>query len=239
MEIKLKQFIEDFGPECVVVSSGEEESCAAIFGHWIYVRKCEQEKFAGSDLWMPAKSKDTCSWHEVVAKGTRAGNRRTESKAEMQFRRHNHKWPLDGVERGDVVLAPKHNQWGCAHSAFSDDEFFMDEEVLIAKATKREGKSGMNITPLGDRILVDVDWVSGEETMKDGIVIPSSSREKPREGVVVALGTGKLNDDGSPAPFCVKVGDRVILPRHGCVEIVLEDKTHYIIREDELLGISS
>ncbi len=185
------------------------------------------------------KSKDTCSWHEVIAKGADVGQRRTDTKGQMQLKRLNHRWPLDGVERGDVILAPKHNQWGCAHSAYSADEFFMDEEILIAKRIKQKGKQGMTIKPLGDRILVDVDWVSGEETMNDGIVIPSSSREKPREGVVAALGTGKLNEDGSPAPFRVKVGDRVILPKYGCVEVVLEDKTHYIIREDELLGISS
>jgi len=71
----------------------------------------------------------------------------------------------------------------------------------------------LNVKPLGDRVLVEL--VEEKETKKGGIIIPDSAKEKPTEGVVRALGTGKTNDDGKKQNFEVKVGDRVLVSKYG------------------------
>ena len=78
----------------------------------------------------------------------------------------------------------------------------------------------LNVKPLGDRVLVEP--VEEKETKKGGIIIPDSAKEKPTEGVIRALGTGKKNDDGKVQPFEVKVGDRVLISKYGGTEIKIE-----------------
>ena len=91
------------------------------------------------------------------------------------------------------------------------------------------------ITPLGDRILVK--RVEEKEQVKGGIIIPDSAKEKPQEGIVVALGTGKTNDDGKKVPFEVKKGDRVLVSKYGGTEIKIDGKEYKIFNADDLVAI--
>ena len=84
--------------------------------------------------------------------------------------------------------------------------------------------SKINIQPLGDRVLVEQKQEA--EQIKGGIVIPDSAKEKPLEAVVVALGTGKLDDKGNKIPFDVKVGDIVLTSKYGGTEVKYDDKEY-------------
>ena len=92
----------------------------------------------------------------------------------------------------------------------------------------------VKIKPLGDRLIVKP---IERETMKGGIIIPDTAKEKPMEGEVLAAGPGKLNEQGSRAPMDVKVGDRVLYGKYSGTEIKLDDETYLIIHQDEILGI--
>ena len=93
----------------------------------------------------------------------------------------------------------------------------------------------INLKPLGDRILVEP--VEEKETKKGGIIIPDTAKEKPQEGVIIALGTGKTNDDGKKIAFEVKKGDRVLVSKYGGTEIKLDGKEYKIFSSDDLLAI--
>ena len=95
----------------------------------------------------------------------------------------------------------------------------------------------MKVKPLGDRVLVEPQ--KEDEVQKGGIIIPDSAKEKPQQGKVVAVGTGKLDDDGKAIPFNVKKGDKVLMPKYGGTEIKIDDKEYQIVREDDILGIIS
>ncbi len=92
-----------------------------------------------------------------------------------------------------------------------------------------------NVKPLGDRVLVEP--VEEKEVKKGGIIIPDSAKEKPTEGVVIALGTGKTDDNGKKIPFEVKKGDRVLVSKYGGTEIKLDGKEYKILNSDDLLAI--
>ena len=93
----------------------------------------------------------------------------------------------------------------------------------------------MKIQPLGDRVLVEP--VKEEESKKGGIIIPDTAKEKPQQGKVIAVGTGKLDDSGKLIPFNVKKGDRILMPKYGGTEVKLNDKEYQILREEDILGI--
>jgi chaperonin GroES len=93
----------------------------------------------------------------------------------------------------------------------------------------------LNVKPLGDRVLVEP--VEAKETKKGGIIIPDSAKEKPQEGVVRALGTGKTDDNGKKVPFEVKVGDRVLMSKYGGSEIKIDDKEYKLLGSDDLLAV--
>ncbi len=93
----------------------------------------------------------------------------------------------------------------------------------------------MNIKPLGERVLVEP--LKEGEVLKGGIIIPDSAKEKPQEGTVIALGTGKLDDDGKVIPFNVKEGDLVLMPKYGGTEVKLDGKEYQIMREEDILAI--
>ena len=93
----------------------------------------------------------------------------------------------------------------------------------------------MNVTPLNDRVLIK--RVDVKEQVKGGIIIPDSAKEKPLEGEVVAVGPGKLDDDGKRVEMSVTAGDRVLVGKYAGTEIKLDDIEHVIVREDEVLGI--
>ena len=93
----------------------------------------------------------------------------------------------------------------------------------------------MKIQPLGDRVLVEPQ--EEQEVKKGGIIIPDTAKEKPQQGVVIAVGTGKLNDKGEKIAFNVQKGDQVLMPKYGGTEIKLDGKTYQIMREEDILGI--
>ena len=92
-----------------------------------------------------------------------------------------------------------------------------------------------NIRPLGDRVLVKP--LEEKEISKGGIIIPDSAKEKPQEAQVVALGTGKRDDDGKLIEFTVKIGDKVLVSKYGGTEVKVEGESYTIMREDDILGI--
>jgi len=93
----------------------------------------------------------------------------------------------------------------------------------------------MKIQPLGDRVLVEPEKET--ETKKGGIIIPDSAKEKPMQGKVIAVGPGKLDDNGKIIPMNVKKNDTVLLPKYGGTEVKIDDKEYHIVREDDILGI--
>ena len=95
----------------------------------------------------------------------------------------------------------------------------------------------MNVRPLHDRVLIK--RIEEQETIRGGIIIPDSAKEKPQEGEVVAVGTGKRLEDGKVLPLEVQTGDRVLFGKYSGTEIKLEDDEYLIVKEDEILGITS
>jgi chaperonin GroES len=93
----------------------------------------------------------------------------------------------------------------------------------------------MKVKPLFDRVLIK--RVEAEEKQKGGIIIPDTAKEKPMEGKVIAVGAGRLDDDGKRIPMEVKAGDRILFGKYAGTEIKIEDEEHIILREDEILGI--
>jgi chaperonin GroES len=92
-----------------------------------------------------------------------------------------------------------------------------------------------NLKPLGDRVLVEP--AEEKEVKKGGIIIPDSAKEKPTEGIIVALGTGKTDDQGKKLPFEVKKGDRVLVSKYGGTEIKLDGKEYRIFSSDDILAV--
>ena len=93
----------------------------------------------------------------------------------------------------------------------------------------------VNIKPLGDRVLVHP--LEEKEVKKGGIIIPDTAKEKPQEGEVVALGTGKRDEDGKIIEFTVKKGDKVLISKYGGTEVKLDGQEVLIINESDILGI--
>jgi chaperonin GroES len=93
----------------------------------------------------------------------------------------------------------------------------------------------MKVKPLHDRILIK--RVEEKETVKGGIIIPDTAKEKPQEGEVIAVGGGKKTEDGKVIPLDVKAGDRILFGKYSGTEIKIDEHEFLIIREDEVLGI--
>jgi chaperonin GroES len=93
----------------------------------------------------------------------------------------------------------------------------------------------VSIQPLADRVLVQP--IEEKEVKKGGIIIPDTAKEKPQEAKVIALGTGKLDDDGKKVPFTVKKGDVVLISKYGGTEVKIDGESYLIMREDDILGI--
>ena len=105
----------------------------------------------------------------------------------------------------------------------------------MGQGSQREETGLMKIRPLQDRILVK--RIEEEETTKGGIIIPDSAKEKPQEGKVVAVGNGRVAEDGTLRPLDVKKGDKILFGKYGGTEVNVEGEEHLIIREDDILGI--
>ena len=93
----------------------------------------------------------------------------------------------------------------------------------------------LNIRPLRDRLIVK--RLEEELKTKGGIIIPDSAKEKPQEGEVVAVGSGRLNEDGKITPIDVKVGDKILFSKYSGTEIKIEGEEYLIIREDDIQGV--
>jgi chaperonin GroES len=103
------------------------------------------------------------------------------------------------------------------------------------KPNQKRKSMALNVKPLGDRILVEA--IEEKETKKGGIIIPDTAKEKPMESIVVALGTGKTDDNGKKVPFEVKKGDRVLVSKYGGTEIKLDGKEYKILNSDDILAV--
>ncbi len=95
----------------------------------------------------------------------------------------------------------------------------------------------MSIRPLYDRVMLK--RVDPAETVKGGIIIPDTAKEKPMEAAVVAVGEGKFDDNGKRIPMSVKAGDKVLIGKYSGTEVKLDGEDHVIVREDEILAILS
>ena len=93
----------------------------------------------------------------------------------------------------------------------------------------------MNIRPLHDRVLVK--RLETEEQVRGGIIIPDTAKEKPQEAEVVAVGPGKLDEDGDRMPMDVEKGDRILIGKYSGSEVKIEDQDYVILREDEILAV--
>ena len=93
----------------------------------------------------------------------------------------------------------------------------------------------MKIIPLQDRVLVK--RLEEEEKTKGGIIIPDTAKEKPIEGKVIAVGKGRVKEDGAIIPLEVKAGDKVLFNKYAGTEIKIEGEEHLMMREDDILGI--
>ena len=95
----------------------------------------------------------------------------------------------------------------------------------------------MNIRPLQDRVVVE--RLEEKETMRGGIVIPDTAKEKPQEGKVVAVGNGKVLNNGTRVPMDVQVGDRILFGKYSGSEVKIDGQELLIMREEDILGILS
>jgi chaperonin GroES len=102
-------------------------------------------------------------------------------------------------------------------------------------STKTKTSSSSKIRPLGDRVLVA--RVEAESKTAGGILLPDSAKEKPREGKIVAIGDGRVLDDGTRSTFSVKVGDRVLFTSYGGTEVKFGGNEYLIMVERDILGI--
>ena len=101
---------------------------------------------------------------------------------------------------------------------------------------KRDGGEKMNIQPLADRVVIQVS--EAEDVSKSGIVIPDTAKEKPQQGIVVAVGRGKTEGSTLIAPE-VAVGDKVIFSKYGASEITIEGKEYLVLKEEDILAVIS
>jgi chaperonin GroES len=93
----------------------------------------------------------------------------------------------------------------------------------------------VNIRPLHDRILAK--RIEEQEQIRGGIIIPDTAKEKPLEAEVIAVGNGKILEDGKTIPLDVKAGDRILVGKYSGTEVKLQDVDYIILREDEVLGV--
>jgi chaperonin GroES len=93
----------------------------------------------------------------------------------------------------------------------------------------------MKVKPLGDRVVIEPS--QGQEKTKGGIVLPDTAKEKPQEGKIVAVGTGKKTEDGKNIPLSVKVGDLVLYGKYSGTEITIDSEEYLIVKEEDILAI--
>ena len=109
-------------------------------------------------------------------------------------------------------------------------------ETLTAKQPKTPTSTAMaKVKPLADRVLVEA--AAAEETTKGGLYIPDTAKEKPQRGKIIAVGTGRVADDGKVTPLTVKVGDEILYGKYSGTELNLEGKDYMIMRESDIYAV--
>jgi len=93
----------------------------------------------------------------------------------------------------------------------------------------------MKVQPLGDRILIEV--LEAKDKTKGGIILPDTAKEKPQEAKVIAVGKGKVSEDGKVVPLEVKIGDKILFGKYSGTEITVDDKEYLILKEEDVLAI--
>jgi chaperonin GroES len=112
------------------------------------------------------------------------------------------------------------------------------ELITVKQRNKNENKPmALNVKPLGDRIFVEL--VEEKEVKKGGIIIPDTAKEKPTEGIVRAVGTGKFDDKGKKIPFEVKVGDRVLVSKYGGTDLPfkIDGKEYKVFNAEDIIAV--
>ena len=105
----------------------------------------------------------------------------------------------------------------------------------MATATASSSSKSLNLKPIGDRVIVQ--RLGSAEKSKGGLYLPDAAQEKPQEGKVIAVGSGKLSKDGKLIPLAVKPGDRIIFGKYSGSEIKVDDKEYVFLDEDDILAI--
>jgi chaperonin GroES len=105
----------------------------------------------------------------------------------------------------------------------------------MAVKAVQETKSAIAIKPLGDRVLIEA--LDAKETLKSGIIIPDTAKERPQEGRVIAVGPGRMNDEGKRIAPEVKKGDTILYGKYSGTEVKVEGKEYLILRESDILAI--
>jgi chaperonin GroES len=108
---------------------------------------------------------------------------------------------------------------------------------VLVRERQKEARVAMALKPLGDRVVVKA--LEAEEKTKGGIILPDTAKDKPQEGEVIAVGPGRVLDNGNRQAPEVKVGDRVIYSKYGGTEVKIEEEEYLVIRESDLLAIRS
>ncbi len=103
------------------------------------------------------------------------------------------------------------------------------------KELPERGEHAVNIKPLGDRILVK--RLEEEEAKKGGIIIPDTAKEKPQKGEIIAVGSGKIEENGNRRPLEVEKGNKVLFGKYAGTEVKIDEEEYLIMREDDILGI--
>jgi chaperonin GroES len=98
-----------------------------------------------------------------------------------------------------------------------------------------KGGTAMQVKPLGDRVLIKPR--EAKDTKKGGIIIPDTAKERPQEGEIIEVGTGRVTDDGKKVPMEVKKGDKVLYGKYSGTEITIEDTEYLMMRESDVLAI--
>ena len=99
----------------------------------------------------------------------------------------------------------------------------------------KKNKDRIGVQPIYDRILLK--RIDPADRARGGIIIPDTAKEKPMEAEVVAVGNGKINDDGQPIPLTVAIGDKVLVGKYAGTEIRIADEEYLVVREDEVLAL--
>jgi chaperonin GroES len=134
-----------------------------------------------------------------------------------------------------VTVSRRHELGPIKQNKFAGDRRPHDGRRLNQRERTLNNMANVNVRPLGDRVLVQP--LEEQEVKKGGIIIPDTAKEKPQEGKVVALGTGKVDDNGKKVEFTVKKGDKVLISKYGGTEIKIDGDSFLIMREDDILGI--